>query len=446
MTEQKPVTTEIFGSLLLSETTLVERVANGTLVLAGEENLIPTAEVTVGGNIYRAGQLAPSLELALKLPLSAACPNMVDLFAEITSTLTGFAGVAGEEAPLLAAAVLASWVSDALPLPLHIAIVGIGGLTRLKSVLASLVRYPLVLADVRAIELGTLPAGIEPTLLVSQPSPRTLRQLAMTQERGNFHLKAGNLLAVPHCTCFTFSSAPIDRAALTVNVTQANSRPVAKFQLEQLESTLRPQLLGFRLARWGAVALAQFDSPELTSEVRAAAQCLGRTLEGHPDAQQSVVHALRAEEERRRTDLQESDAGVTLQALFTLAHDEESDRSVQAITKVANALAAAEGHRFSERAIGSILREQLGFCTQRHAAGYRVLLSRTAGERLHRMALEFRLTAPLFPREGCDLCVAMKTDSDLNDLHDVHEVHSAPFPESAVSPVESPSRPEEEGL
>jgi hypothetical protein len=444
------LTTEVYGSLVLSESTIIERVADGKLVLTGEENYLPRAEVTVAGCNYHAGQLSPSLEGALKLPVGAAAANLPDLFAEVKSALTGLAGVARDEATLLAAAVLSTWVADALPIPLHLAVVGNGRLSRLKSVLASLVRFPLVLTDVRATELGTLPAGIEPSLLVSDPSPHTLRQLALTREPGSFQLKSGNLLPVPHCPCFIFATAPVAGVALTVHVTQANTCPLPKFQLEQLETSLRAQLLGYRLARWSAVSRAQFDSPALTSEVRAAAQCLGRALEGEPDAQQSVILSLRGEQERRRTGLEQSDAGLVLEALWTAGHDEQSDRSVKAIAQIANALVAGEGRRFNARAIGSILREQLGFCTQRYSDGYRVLLSRTAGERLHRMAVEFGLTAPLFPREGCDLCTETTIDTAFNgpstcNVHEVHDVHSAPSSE-LVDAVESRLPAEEDRL
>jgi hypothetical protein len=148
-------------------------------------------------------------------------------------------------------------------------------------------------------------------------------------------------------------------------------------------------LLNYRLTQHLSVANSQFDVPEFGSGVRSLARVLGSALEGSASIQAAIVNALRGLEERRRTEQSQTPTAVVLEILLALCHGKTPEVYVGKITELANNLLETRGENMelSPRAVGEVLRQELGLVTRRGGPGYELALDGGAQRRVHRFAI-----------------------------------------------------------
>ncbi len=435
-------TTAISTFTFSSDGGLIERIGGAQLVRHLNARIEIAVEFAVGDTLYRAAELAQSLETALKLPSQVADVDDPELFATLKSTFSVASSMSEGDAVILAAGVLATWMGG-LGKGMCVNLVGPPAVTApITTLLSSLVRNPLSLATFHLKEMASLPPGLWPVVLLSDPSPRALRDLALATASQPLHVvRRGNLELVPRCSAIVRSDEPASLPAIRINLTGNGMLPPPVADLQALEERLRPRLLRYRLTHLVARANSTSECAGFTPEVGAWARILGAAVTPFTGAPAEVEEALRLKDRERRASLGDSIAATIVEAVFLAIHTSPAPPFVENITRLTNLLLAGRGEReLASRAVGARLRK-LGIYSERTAAGYRLAISHLDRQRVHRLATQMGVPLPLKNPAGCSFCAEFSpqyADSnrasssiDVSKVHDVHDVHPTPAMGSA---------------
>ena len=154
-------TIPVLTSLALPDGALIERLSESKLAVWRDGNIIVGTEIQAEQCRYVAGELNGDLSAALKFPSAVDDDaNLSQLLVDLELLLTNEAGFPADQAVLLIAAVLGTWVPDFLAKPVWLHFWGPESDAGVMPLLAALVRQPLLLGDVSARELAQVPAGL----------------------------------------------------------------------------------------------------------------------------------------------------------------------------------------------------------------------------------------------------------------------------------------------
>jgi len=190
--------------------------------------------------------------------------------------------------------------------------------------------------------------------------------------------------------------------------------------------------LRYRLTRHREVANSEFDAPWLHWNVRMLARALGAAVEGSPETQARIIEALRRSDEKSKVESSQSPAAVVLEALLVACHEKRPEIHVFEIAELANGifLGRHDDQVLSPKALGGILRAELGLCPERNARGYALRMSSQTRQRIHKLASTYGTLSMMTPHPDCALCseLASQTLDPGNHIrkhvHEVHEVHN----------------------
>jgi hypothetical protein len=163
-----------------------------------------------------------------------------------------------------------------------------------------------------------------------------------------------------------------------------------------------------------------------------------------------VLDALREEDEGRKAGMSQTDAAYVLEALLVAIHEGRERAIVGDLADLTNViLCGRQQHRtLSAKAVGAILRNEIGLSTCRHGAGYIVKLTGDTVSRIHQSAYAYGCLSTITPAPDCTWCEEIhaddldsssessRTGDDVHQVHQVHEVHSVAGGESADEPGE----------
>jgi hypothetical protein len=145
------------------------------------------------------------------------------------------------------------------------------------------------------------------------------------------------------------------------------------------------------------------------------ARTLGAAVEGAPDTQAGIIELVAKIDEQQKVENSQTLAAAVLEALMVACSEGRSAIYVREVAELVNGILLGRGEEFSlsAKAIGGILRNDLGLYSTRRGAGWELILSRQTRERIHRLAPAFSILSELEPSSVAP---------DVHDAHDVHHV------------------------
>jgi len=358
----------------------------------GQARLVSAADH--GGRTYIPAALSPSLESVLHLPAGIEdFGRLEDLIGDLSKGVTACdVGLDQHATLLVATGIAATWVPDCVPCPLVINLWGnVGVESTLLDFMGCVCRRALRLVEPSPREIAGLPTGFTPSLILRRPGERSLRRLVVaTAEPDSWVLSGGDLVHA-HCPIIVSTCNPVNLPALPIPLPPATHalRRITKLEAQRVVDRFQPRLLHYRLTQHLSVANSQFDAPGFCPEVRLLARVLGAAVEGSPDLQAGIVDALRGLDEQRRGERSQTTAAVVLEALLVLSHRKAPAAYVGSICDLANDFLEnrEDPTQLSPKAVGEILRQQLGIVPRRRAAGYELALDLDTQRRVHRLAV-----------------------------------------------------------
>lgn len=430
---------------LFADGTAIELLSRARLAfwLEGKATIALTAQHD--GQTYTALSLDPKLEAALALPSAVGDLQDLDsLISDLSAVTRARSEVDEEQAILIAAFVLSTWVMDCLPASLCLNLWGPQVVaTNLSELLCCLCRHPLPLNEVRLSELLKLPEGLCPTIVLSEPAEVVLRRLltSATQPRGLI-LRGGRPVQMRYSTVVC-SKFPIAMPAISVAMLAAGSRyhKSSSTDLQQLADEFRPRLLHFRLSQHVSVAESHFDVPEFAPAIRHWARCLGAVLEQAPESRARMMKAFTTHDENEKSEQSQGADAVVLEALLAACHEEHDAGFILVgdIAELVNTifLGRHDDRELSPKGVGYVLRRQLGFSPKRRNWGYGLELTNSAKERIHQLSASHHVLSALAPNPDCVWCGNV-LGTHRTDL----KISSSPSsPSAQPSEVESPEAP-----
>jgi hypothetical protein len=374
---------------------------------------------------YVAAPLDPSLAQAIRFP--GGCEpfaSLADLVAELEWALGTYTALDAGSRLTIAAFILSTWVAECVPTAPLLHVTGVlGAEAELMSVLACLCRRALVVADAPLQELCALPAGLYPTIIVRQPSKRTVRSLLDSAATPNpTLLRGGRLINFRHAAVLC-SRAPLPAPAHSVQVLPS-AEPYLRISAEeaqQLSDRLLPRLLFYRFSHHQKVSSSGFDCPQFSPELRMVGRVLGSTLSGSLELQQRLVQALAPFDEQYQVERSQQYAAVVIEACLALIKEKRESAQVEEIKNLVNAilLGRHEPANLGARKVGDILRHELGLYTKRRAPGYQLTFNSANCARIKRLTEVHSVLSLQLEEYSTDV----HDVQDVLDVHDVHDVH-----------------------
>jgi hypothetical protein len=283
----------------------------------------------------------------------------------------------------------------------------LGSETALLDLMRCVCRRPLTLAEPSLGQIAKLPAGLAPTVILNHPSSeRALRRLfAAAGDTDTCFLSGGEVVHVSFFLVVCTSRPVMAVPALTIPLLPATQtlRRITSSEAQSLADFFQPRLLHYRLTQHVKIANSQFDVAGLSPEVRLMARVLGAAIEDSPTLQARMLDALCSLDEQRKTEQSQTPAAAVLETLLLLSHSKKPMAYVGQITELANTLLENRGEniRLSPRAVGEILRQELGLVARRRPSGYELALDLATQRRIHRLAVAHNVLQPVADCASC---------------------------------------------
>jgi len=420
---------------LFPDGSAIDRLRENLLVLwqKGVEHIQATVECN--GRIYTAAKLDCKLEEELRLPARTEDFGTTEsLTADVSQLIRRYTVLDGAAALLVTSFIVSTWVVDCLPSAPCLNVWGPAGTeTVLVDLLSCLCRHPLRVADPSVRDLLNLPPKLSPTLIIKQPSERTLtRLLAATTEHDVNLLRDGRCINV-QCPTIVCTEEPVAASALSFRLVpdKAEYRRIGKREAQELAEQFQPRLMRYRLSQHRLVADSHFDRPEFAPHTRLLARVLGASVQGSPALQGRIVDALSRMDEQCKVEQSQGLGAVVLEALLALCHEDQPKASVLEVTKLANGilLGRHENLELTPKAVGGIMRKKLGLWTERHGPGYELPLIGETPKLIHQLAAAYNVLSMQNPVEDCLQCEELDDSRGdgfqhrEEDVHEVQEVH-----------------------
>ena len=413
---------------LFPDGSAIDRLRQNRLVLWHKGNELAHATVECNGSIYAAAPLDAKLEELLRLPDRTEDFGTTDsLTADVSQLIRRYAVLDDAAALLVTSFVVSTWVVDCLPSAPCLNVWGLAGTeTVLVDLLSCLCRHPLRLAEPSVRELLRLPLGLAPTLIIKQPSERTLtRLLAATTEPDFNLLRDGRCLNV-QCPTIVCTREPVAVSALAVRLIpdKAEYRRIGEREAQDLAEKFQPRLMRYRLTRHRLVADSHFDRPEFAPDTRLLARILGASVEGSPELQGRIVDALSKIDEQCKVEQSQGIGAVILEALLALCHEKKLRALVHEVTTLANGilLGRHENLELTPKAVGGIMRKKLGLWTERRGPGYELQLIGETPKLIHNLATAYNVLSVQNPVGGCRWCDELNGSNRDGSEEEVQEV------------------------
>jgi hypothetical protein len=331
--------------------------------------------------------------------------SVKDLYFTISSFLLQAIDVPAQDAMILAAFVLYSWVADRLPAAVYLAIVGLpqSGKSTLLELLRLICRWPLLVSDVSEAALSHACSRFKPTLLIdeidwsSSNTARTLRRQlragtgasSTTLRRNESTLSFG-----PKVIC---SLEPTPDAALRsrciqiimsetkrANLIRPSDRRMLAFAAE-----LQQKLLRFRFNSYNKVRLGRVPGDqELRPRSRDILACLAAPVgQKFKDLRIALLEYLKFHHDQESRDGLEVRQDAVLALLFGVMHHnpELPYIRVKEVAAATNSLLRADKSAISDKAAGSILAGMGLRNTKRTNRGWILFLNSETRERIHQL-------------------------------------------------------------
>ena len=360
--------------------------------------------VEYDGRKYKALELDPILYRALRLPVRGAeYHSDRALFDGVRGLFERHLDLAQPQAGLLTCFAISTWLVDRLPIAPGLMITGsdedLGiGVLRL---LGCLCRHPLLLAEVTASSLRSLPWQFSPTLLLNQPSLRPSMQRLFRASRHHLYLPGsrGSIVDIYGSKAvYNRENSGLDTLSggwINISVApQSGQRCALDEQAEEnIAKQLQPRLLMYRLKNLGNISDRSVDVSNLALATRQIARTLAMCFPNDSRLANEAAQLLRPQDEEVRAQrFFDVDYAIVEVVLRLIHHRKQREIRVSELTKKVNALLRSRGERleYQPEEIGWKLRE-LDVPRHSNSSGRQVLLGKNTSERVHNLARTYDL-------------------------------------------------------
>jgi hypothetical protein len=388
----------------------------------GQETSI-APQVEINGHLYQPAALDQSIARALRIPHGLAPFGTAQrLVQEMSRVLAQYTALPNNLVTAVTRFLLATWLIPSLQMAPWLSIRGRN--TALANTLIRLLncfcRRALLLSDVRAGSIGTLPLHWGLTLVLTQPrlGSEVERLLLAARQRDGYIVRGGRLISVygPIVTYGHYETgfgggmlAPIEIPALPTVV----PLPLLQREVEdRVAQEFQAKLLAYRLANGRRVSEVSLDVSVLQPSLGEVGRSLAACTPDDPELQIGIIHALQTQQESMRAATWTDLDVVLVEALLFYCHEGKADCVyVGEIGKAAMGILAGRGERLklAAKTVGAKLR-LLGIQIEsRDKRGFRVLLTQALSRQVHGLARS--LDAPSIQDEvvrchQCELLVS----------------------------------------
>jgi len=412
---------------LFPDGTAIDMLGDGKLALweEGQKSAKIAREVQLRGVTYRPVMLGESLRKLLRLPSRVShIHSLKGLVPDLTKFIKMHSSLDSDEALLVAAFVLATWVTESLPSAPCLNLWGpIGSQAKLVALMESLCRRALRVVDPSVRQLSKLPSGVLCTMILNNPTGAGLKQLLATLENPDaVVLQDGEALNLRYAT-IVCTQEPISPLAIRIRVLPAGrgDKHLTPAEARALAEHFQPRLQEYRFREHLAVANSAVDASGFEAEIRLMVQTLGAALDGVWPRQVDLVEALLGLDEQAKLERSDSLAAFVLEALLAVCHDKKETAYVGEIADLVNAIAIGrrEEREVTAKKVGTILRKKLGLTPGKDTSrGYSLSLDSKTASRIHNLAASYRVVSLISPDRQCQLCRQLwpPQDADASDF------------------------------
>lgn len=386
-----------------------------------------------GAVILKPPNVDPTIRQAVRFPRRfVPFHSTPQLFEDICALVRRFTHLSPELASLVGYAVLASWFPDCTPAPVCVSIIGPRCCQRsnLFRLLSCLFRRALVLGEIGAAAIGSIPTELSPALFLErceldQQLPKIARasntQRSYVPSRGQLR---NVCCAKVICNEERLDSITLGQGAVEIRVTPTHRKlPLLETRAqEEIAEEFQPRLLGFRLAKCDQVRNPDFDVDCWMSSVRDLGRTLGACVADVPELRKEISPLLSEldQELQLESECTIELRGAILEALKRICQDKSRlSAYVGEIADRANAILGERGEIevLSPKRVGAILKS-MGIYTRRlDASGRGILLMRPVRARIYSLAQDCATFLAESLEAGCTECCPPRPDSgDLDVL------------------------------
>jgi hypothetical protein len=365
------------------------------------------------GQTYVPPTIHPSLLKILRLPTERIWDSSANNFKHICTLFTE-RGISERAAKGLTYWAVSTWFAELFPLAPCLILTGSRPEANLVlQLLSCIVRHGLPLADISMSGFRFLPMHIQPTLLISNLSPATLRALSMSNCPG-VYLPTKDGFEDLYCAKAIYAGDHLPDAALgstfRVHLGSSHGKPPVISDCEQrnLAGDLQARLADYRIMHASQVRDSDFDVPALGSELRMLARVLGSAIIDAPDLRRDLVNLLRQYQEEIAAGNAFNVESIAVEALLSHSHSDEPKQVVYVgqLADTSNRLLKERGsrQRLEPKALGWTIRSSLGLCPTRNAKGFAIKLTEDVRRRIHQLACDFQVLARDEALSDCACC------------------------------------------
>jgi hypothetical protein len=390
-------------------------------------NIAP--EVDHASRIYRPASLDETIAHALRIPRGIApFGTAKQLVQQISSVVTKYTALPENFVTGMTRFLLATWFTPSLQAAPWLSIRGRNTIlsNTLFRLLRSFCRRALLLSDVRAGSVSSLPLHWGLTLMFAQPrlGPEVERLLLAARQRDGYVIRGGRLIR-PHGAVVTYGDCgsgfgggmltPIEIPALPTTV----HLPVLDQEREdRIADEFQPKLLHYRLANIRKISPASLDVSALPSSLGEIARSLAACTPDDSDLQFEIIRALQAQHAAMRPASWTDVDVVLIEALLFYYHERKKDCAyVGEVAKTAMSILAARGEplNLEPKNVAARLRLLGVHIESRDKRGYRVLLTHALSRQLHGLARSFDVPTVQDGETRCEQCKQLASDQPTAD-------------------------------
>ncbi len=357
--------------------------------------------------IFEPPDIDSTIRRAMRFPTGVASYGSCrGLFNEVCGVIKKFTDLFPKVVSLAAYSVFASWFSDLTPVPVYVSIAGPPSYQRsnLFRLLSCLYRRPLLLGEISAAAICSLPMDLCPTLFFEGCEfSRQFQKIIRASSAHDFYIPWKGRLISTRCAMVISTEDLLDIEELgqvTIEIPATPTRQpipiLEKSAQREIASEFQSKFLSFRLTNYNRVRDSDFDAPHFESTVRDLARSLGACVSEDPELQKGITPLLKERNREARADsacrkyLNE----IVVETMLSFCHEEgKQSLRVGEITSGANSILRGRGEilEMSVKQVGHKLR-LMGLTPYRlDALGRGIQLLDPIRQRIHQLAWNYRV-------------------------------------------------------